>query len=209
MPLRLRGKKFLLAFPYIYAMYDAIIQHISKFISLDQVEIETIIGHLNFHQLEKKEHLLKEGQICKAQFFISKGCFRQYIINQKGAEQTIQFGIENWWMTDYLSFQNHAPSKFFIQAIERSEVISIEKTAMDELLEKVPKLERYFRLCLQKSFGASQVRIKYLFTMSATERFHHMNTMFPEFVQRVPQYMLASYLDFSPELMSKIRARKV
>ena len=190
-------------------MYDTIIQHISKFISLDQTEIETIIGHLNFHQPEKKEHLLKEGQICKAQFFISKGCFRQYIINQKGAEQTIQFGIENWWMTDYLSFQNHAPSKFFIQAIERSEVISIEKTALDELLEKVPKLERYFRLCLQKSFGASQVRIKYLFTMSATERFHHMNTMFPEFVQRVPQYMLASYLDFSPELMSKIRAGKV
>ena len=209
MPLRFCGKSFLFAFSYIYNMYDAIIQHITKFITLDQTEIETIISHLNFQKLEKKEHLLKEEQICKAQFFISKGCFRQYIINQKGAEQTIQFGIENWWMTDYLSFQNHAPSKFFIQAIERSEVISIEKTAMDELLEKVPKLERYFRLCLQKSFGASQVRIKYLFTMSAIERFHHMNTMFPEFVQRVPQYMLASYLDFSPELMSKIRAGKV
>lgn len=62
---------------------------------------------------------------------------------------------------------------------------------------------------MQKSFGASQVRIKYLFTMSAEERFHHMNNSFPEIVQRVPQYMIASYLDFSPEFLSKIRAGKV
>jgi hypothetical protein len=45
--------------------------------------------------------------------------------------------------------------------------------------------------------------------MSAEERYHHFNDHFPEFVQRVPQYMLASYLDFSAEFMSKIRAGKV
>jgi hypothetical protein len=48
-----------------------------------------------------------------------------------------------------------------------------------------------------------------LFTMSAEERYNHLNNLFPEFVQRVPQYMIATYLDFSPEFMSKIRARKV
>ncbi|HMI06201.1 MAG TPA: Crp/Fnr family transcriptional regulator [Flavobacterium sp.] len=189
-------------------MYLKLLEHIDKFIKLDDEEIDTVLTYLDLHKVVKKEHLLKEGQICNAQYFITKGCFRQYIINEKGVEQTIQFGIENWWITDFLSFQNHAPSNFFIQAIENSEVISIEKQAMEELLVKVPKLERYFRLVMQKSFGASQVRIKYLFTMSAEERFHHMNAMFPEFVQRVPQYMLASYLDFSPEFMSKIRAGK-
>ena len=189
-------------------MYLNLLEHINKFVKLDGDERNTLLTYLDSHQVKKKEHLLKEGQICNAQYFIVSGCFRQYIINEKGNEQTIQFGIENWWMTDFLSFQNHAPSNFFIQAIENSEVITIEKNSMEDLLTRIPKLERYFRLVMQKSFGASQVRIKYLFTMSAEERFQHMNAMFPEFVQRVPQYMLASYLDFSPELMSKIRAGK-
>lgn len=121
----------------------------------------------------------------------------------------MQFGIENWWITDYLSFQYQTPTRFNIQAIENIKVLSIDRKSFDELLERVPKLEKYFRLVIQKSFGASQVRIAYLFTMSAEERFRHMNKMFPEFIQRVPQYMVASYLDFSPEFMSKIRAGKV
>jgi CRP/FNR family transcriptional regulator len=104
-------------------------------------------------------------------------------------------------MTDFISFKNHAASNFYIQAIE--------KDCMEDLLTRIPKLERYFRLCMQKSFGASQVRIKYLLTMSAEERFYHMSTMFPKFVNRVPQKMLASYLDLSPELMRKMRVGKV
>lgn len=190
-------------------MYLSLLEHINKFVKLDHDESNTLLTYLDHHNVKKKAHLLEEGQTCNAQYFIVKGCFRQYIINEKGSEQTIQFGIENWWMTDFLSFQNHAPSNFYIQAIENAEVIAIEKEALEDLLVRVPKLERYFRLCMQKSFGAAQIRIKYLFTMSAEERFWHMNNLFPEFVQRVPQYMLASYLDFSPEFMSKIRAGKV
>lgn len=196
-------------FDQLNKMYLNLLAHIAKFIKLDQEEIDTLLTYLDSHQVKKKAHILKEGDICNAQYFIISGCFRQYIINEKGTEQTIQFGIENWWTTDFLSFQNHAPSKFNIQAIENSEVISIEKEAMEDLLIRVPKLERYFRLCMQKSFGASQRRIKYLFTMSAEERFHHMNMLFPEFVLRVPQHMLASYLDLSPELMRKMRVEKV
>ena len=101
------------------------------------------------------------------------------------------------------------PSHFYIQAGENSVVIALEKSILEAILIQIPKLERYFRVVSQKSFGAAQMRIKFLFTMSAEERYHHFNTNFPEFVQRVPQYMIASYLDFSAEFMSKIRAGKV
>ncbi|HEU4497387.1 MAG TPA: Crp/Fnr family transcriptional regulator [Flavobacterium sp.] len=168
-----------------------------------------VLSYFETENFKKKSLLLKEGQICDRQYFILKGCVRFYVNNAKGTEQTLQFGIENWWITDYLGFHNQTASHFFIQAIENTEVISIERTSFEALLEQIPKLERYFRLVLQKSFGAAQVRISYLFTLSAEERFHHINAMFPEFIQRVPQYMLASYLDFSPEFMSKIRAGKV
>ncbi|HLA56371.1 MAG TPA: Crp/Fnr family transcriptional regulator [Flavobacterium sp.] len=190
-------------------MYSALTTHIAKFVSLDETETEILRENLVFLSVKKKENLLEAGQTCHYQYFIVKGLCRNFIINEKGNEQTTQFGIENWWLSDYLSFHNDRPSGFYIQAVENSELIAIEKKAMETLLAKVPKLERYFRLVLQKAFGASQIRIKYLFTQSAEERYRHFSTSFPEFVQRVPQYMLASYLDFSPEFMSKIRAGKV
>lgn len=189
-------------------MFDPLLYHIAQHISLDSRETEILLEHVEYLKFKKKAHLLDAGQICNRQFFVVNGCCRSYIINEKGGEQTTQFAIEHWWITDYLSFDSGKPSIFSIQAVEETGVIAISKTNMDELLVKIPKLERYFRIIMQKAFGASQVRIKYLFTMSAEERFRHMNALFPEFVQRVPQYMLATYLDFSPEFMSKIRAGK-
>ncbi|MBP1224648.1 Crp/Fnr family transcriptional regulator [Flavobacterium sp. 1355] len=190
-------------------MYKSLFDHIEKFVTLESSEIDILESCLSTFTIKKKEHVLQEGQVCNTLYFIIKGCMRQYIINSKGTEQTLQFGIENWWITDYLSYHNHTPSHFYIQAVENSEVIAIEKSSLETILLQIPKLERYFRIVSQKSFGAAQMRIKFLFTMSAEERFHHMNNLFPEFVQRVPQYMLASYLDFSAEFMSKIRAGKV
>ncbi len=187
----------------------ALILHIEKFLPLTDDEATIIMRYFEYEKFKKKQILLEEGQIANKQYFILNGCVRFYVNNEKGVEQTMQFGIENWWITDYLSFEYQTPSHFYIQAIKEIEVLSITKSSFEALVSKIPKLERYFRLVLQKSFGASQVRIRYLFTMSAEERFRHMNAMFPEFIQRVPQYMIASYLDFSPEFMSKIRAGKV
>ena len=188
---------------------NQLIEHIRKFIDLDDSEAAIVASYFEQQNFRKKELLLQEGEICNTQYFIVKGCLRLYIINEKGNEQTLQFGIENWWITDYMSLQTQNPTHFYIQAVENSEVLLIDKNKLDELLIRLPKMERYFRLILQKSFAASQMRIKYLYTQSAEERYHHFNTLQPEFVQRVPQYMLASYLDFSAEFMSKIRAGKV
>lgn len=190
-------------------MFTALFDHIQKFVTLTPSEIDIITSCLTPVKIKKKAHILKEGQLCNTMYFVTKGCVRQYIINPKGTEQTLQFAIENWWITDYLSYHNNTTSHFYIQAVENCDVIAIEKSVCESLLIQIPKLERYFRIVSQKSFGAAQMRIKFLFTMSAEERYHHFNDLNPEFVQRVPQYMLASYLDFSAEFMSKIRAGKI
>src|SRR4051812_34153089 len=150
-------------------MYEALFQHLEKFINLEPSEIEILESCLQLSIIKKKDHVLKEGQVCTTMYFIIKGCLRQYIINSRGAEQTLQFGIENWWITDYLSYHNHIPSHFYIQAVENSTVIALDKPTLEALLIQIPKLERYFRIVSQKSFGAAQMRIKYLFTMSAEE----------------------------------------
>ena len=190
-------------------MSESLLKHIQRKTELTPLEQEKLLSKIEYRNINKKEHLLKEGSVCNFFCFIEKGCCRMYLINEKGNEQTLQFGIEDWWIMDYMSYNSEKPSNFYIQAVENSEVLLISKKDLEQLLIEIPKLERYFRIVLQKAFAATQMRIKFLFTMSAEERYLHFKKAQPEFVQRVPQYILASYLDFSAELMSKIRSGKI
>jgi CRP-like cAMP-binding protein len=188
-------------------MYENLIRHIQRFVSLNEEEQIILTSYLKFETVKKKQFLLEEGQVCHANWFIVKGCLRSYTLKENGNKQMVQFAIENWWLTDYFSFEQKKASNLFIQAVEDCELISIDDRIQDELFLKIPQLERYFRLNLQKSYAASLMRLQYMFNLSPEERFHHFNNNFPSFIQRVPQYMLASYLGFTPEFLSKIRAK--
>lgn len=188
-------------------VHQSLIAHIRKFVDLSDDEIQVLLSCLKTQSLKKKTHLLKEGEVCGSQYFIIKGCLRLYFLNEKGVEHITQFGIENWWIADYMSLDQQKPARFNIQAIEDSEVIILTKRMQEELLVKLPRLEKYFRVIFQKSYAALQMRILFLFSQSGEERYHHFNNAFPGFVQRVPQYMLASFLGFTPEFLSKIRAK--
>lgn len=189
-------------------MHTAILNHINSYVNLDKQEEELLILTLQQLHLKKKEFVLREGKVCTGNYFISKGCLRMFFYNDKGMEQTIQFAIENWWISDYNSMERIKPSEFNIQAVEASEVIVFEKKDEETLFTRIPKLERYFRLVLTRAYGATQMRTKYNQSLSREEQYHHFCTLFPDFIQRIPQYMLASFLGFSPEFLSKIRARK-
>jgi CRP/FNR family transcriptional regulator len=189
-------------------MYTALYNHINKFIDLSPDEQEILASLLKDLSFKKKAYLLEAGETCRANYFVVKGCLRLYFIDIKGVEQTTQFAIENWWISDLTSFLFQKTSDFYIQAAEATEVIAIEHRHYNELFAKLPKLEKYFRLIYQKLHQASQIRIKYLYSQTAEERYFHFKKLFPEFVQRIPQYMLASYLGFTPEFLSKIRAKK-
>ncbi|MDJ1484545.1 MULTISPECIES: Crp/Fnr family transcriptional regulator [Xanthocytophaga] len=189
--------------------HEALLRHIRRYVELNEEEQDLIGVYSSIQEFRKKDFLLHLDQICSAHFFVAKGCLRAFLINEKGQEQITQFAIENWWITNYDSLDNQIPSSLAIQAVENTEVIRIHKNDYEMLLHKIPKLERYFRLVLQKAYGASQRRIQYIYTLSGEERYHHFNESFPEFVQRIPQYMLASYLGFTPEFLSKIRAKKI
>jgi CRP-like cAMP-binding protein len=148
-----------------------------------------------------------EGQVCKYHYFVLKGCLRKFFVNEKGIEQTTEFAIENWWLTDNKAFEQRLPTEFFIQAVEHSEVLRIDNLSQEQLLQAFPKMERYFRFIYQRAFAASQMRIKYLYGLSKEAFYHHLNEQHPEFVQRMPQYLIASYLGFTPEYLSEIRKK--
>lgn len=188
---------------------ENLIDHISRFVEINKDDHAEILSYFTVIESAKKKNLLEEGQICRSTFFVVSGCLRLFYINEKGTEQTIQFALENWWLSDYTSFAGQKPAEFYIQTVEKSVVIVLDFTSQEQLLQRFPIMERYFRLVHQRAHAAYQFRIRNLYSVSREELYHAFNRMYPEFVQRVPQYLLASYLGFTPEYLSEIRARRI
>lgn len=182
-------------------------KHLDKFIKISDDEFADITGYFEQQTLKKKENVLTEGQICKASYFVLDGILRKFFINEKGVQQTTEFAIENWWMTETFSYINQTATEFYIQAVLPTEVLVIRQHALDDLLEKHPVMEKYFRMVYQKAYAAAQMRVKLLYEHSREELYRQFLKNQPAFLQRVPQYLVASYLGFTPEYLSEIRKK--
>lgn len=183
--------------------------HIEKLLGKPQPDYEGIERFFDTVELRKKQNLLTEGKVCQANYFVVQGCLRMFFVNEKGVEQTTQFALEHWWIADYASFSAQMPSDFYIQAVERSEVLSLSYGAQEELLKAYPQMERYFRLVHQRAHAAAQFRIKRLYGYSREVLYREFIASYPEFVQRIPQYLLASFLGFTPEYLSELRRKSI
>jgi len=137
------------------------------------------------------------------------GKARTFYLDEEGNEHIVAFGIENWWVGDICSFSEQTPANFHVQCLEKTKVVQIPYQAMEELYETVPKLERFFRLILQKAYGNMSKRIIRNHALSARERYLLFLEEHPDIAQRVPQYMIASYLGITKEFLSTIRKQIV
>lgn len=181
--------------------------HLDKFIQITDEEFSGVLSFFKEQDVKKKENLLVEGKVCRYHYFVLSGCLRKFFVNEKGVEQTTEFAIENWWITDNKAYEHSLPSEFYIQAIEKSKVVYIDYASQEKLVADYPKMERYFRFVYQRAYAASQMRIKYLYELSKEEMFNDLNKRYPEFVQRIPQHLVASFLGFTPEYLSEIRKK--
>ena len=190
-------------------MYQILKEHLNKFITLNDNDFDEVLKFFNIKIFDKKENLLEEGQICRYHYFVLNGLLRKFFINEKGMEQTTEFAVETWWITDNIAYEQKLPTSFYIQAVEKSEVLYISQENQEKLVEQFPIMERYFRFIYQRAYSASQMRIKYLYSLSKEEFYHQLVSKQPEFVQRVPQYLIASFLGFTPEYLSEIRKKNI
>ncbi|MDP2687004.1 MAG: Crp/Fnr family transcriptional regulator [Aequorivita sp.] len=190
-------------------MLNQFFNHINKFTEISEEEFTEIGTYFEVRKYGKKVVLMEAGSLCNTHYFVLKGCLQMYFTNEKGAEQTLQFALENWWLTDNLAFRQQRKSDFCIQAVENSKVLSIDFKNQELLLEKFPKLEKYFRNVFEKAYGAAQMRVKYIFDYSKEEMYFTFRDQYPEFIQRVPQYLIASFLGLTPEYLSEIKSKRL
>ena len=189
--------------------HDQLLKHISKFSTLTYEHELLLTSKLRYKLVEKKDFLLQEGQVCTHYYFVLSGCLRFYKIINTGFEQILQFGIPNWWLSDYRSINDQRLSDYYIQAVEKTEVLVLTKHDADALFNDIPAFNSYFRLMMQKAYTASLKKIELMLCESAEDRYVEFTTNFPDFVQQIPQYMLASFLGFTPQFLSGLRAKKL
>ncbi len=186
-------------------MFESFLTYIRNYVQLTPEEESILTSFLLYKKFKKRQYFLQEGDVCRYQAFVLKGCFRTYHNDKEGKEINIMFSIENWWIGDLASYIVKDPSKINIEALEESEIFAIEKQHMDLLFQKIPKIERFFRILFQNALISSQNRIINNLTLSAKDNYQSFIKKYPEFEQRIPQYHIASYLGITPEFLSQIR----
>lgn len=187
--------------------YAALLEYVSRYIQLTREEEDYFLSLLRYTKIRKRQFLVQPGYISKFKNYIVKGCFRVYIIDDNGVDHTVQISIEDWWINDFGSFINQEPATMFVEALEDSELIQIDFDALEALFVKVPKFDRLFRVITERAFIYSQQRIISNISQTAEERYLAYIDLYPEIANRVPQYMIASYLGMTTEFLSKIRKR--
>lgn len=190
-------------------MSRALFQHLNQFVPIEPSMLEDILTFFLSEKFEKKQVLIHSGFKCDKLFFVEEGCLHSFFVDKGGLEKTVKFAIEGWWITDFLAFHHQRNTDFQTQAVEQSSVLSISYDKYQEMLKHFPVLEKYFRNVWEIAYGASMLRMKYVFEYSKEEMFNRFREQFPAFVDRVPQYMLATYLGLTPEYLSKIRGKKL
>lgn len=188
-------------------MFEAIDNNVNRSVTFNNDELETFHNLIEVKTFPKKSILLREGEICNFEAYVNKGCTRTYYIDENGSEVTLQFGIEDWWLGDVTSFHEQKPSRMFIETIEETELFMFTPETKEELLFKVPKFERVFRLLIQRNLSATQNRLFNSISKPAPERYLEFIEKYPTIPKRVPQIYIASYLGISPEFLSKIRGK--
>ncbi|WP_158799002.1 Crp/Fnr family transcriptional regulator [Pedobacter sp. L105] len=190
-------------------MFEKFEQYLIEKAGLNEQEIAAVRAVSVEKKIRKKHYLLQEGNVCVNNCFVVKGCLRLYFVGEDGTEHILRFAVENWWMSDQESLNNGIPSKNNIDALEDSEVILISQADYVNLQMTIPKVCEMVERIKARSLEASQRRILSNISFSAEEKYKNFIKTYPDIFYRIPLRMIASYLGFSRETLSRIRSQFV
>jgi CRP-like cAMP-binding protein len=186
-------------------MFEVFEKYLRQKVDISDEDLEIIRAASVERKLRKWQSILHEGEVWRSNCFIASGCCRLYRFDKEGTDHTLRFGVENWWITDQESFNQEKPSEYNIEALAATTVIIWTKDKWEELLRTIPALKSFNEKLTANAYEASQRRIFYLISYSATEKYFEFQKTYPSVFNRVPLHMVASYLGISRETLSRIR----
>ena len=190
-------------------MHEPLLKYIQKYSTtpLTDDDVRMIKEVCIPKRFRKHQYLLQEGEVCKYLAFILKGAMRQYSVDEKGMEHIVYLTIENWWAGDRESHIMLTPSRYFVDAWEDTETLLITRADSIRLLDSIPALKEASKKMDEKHSFALLNRVNNNISLPAEQRYAELEKKYPEFLQRFPQHIIASYLGITKETLSRIRSR--
>ncbi|MFC7345124.1 Crp/Fnr family transcriptional regulator [Chryseobacterium zhengzhouense] len=188
-------------------MFDTLLSHIQNKVDISEEQKTELQSFFMLKKLRKKQYLLQEGDVCKYLSFVSKGLLKSYFLDEKGSEHINMFAFEGWWISDFNSFINQEKAVLNIDAIEETELLMITREDYENLMLKIPVMDRYFRILYQNSLVTKDYRLIVSNSFTAKEKYTQFAQKNPDIIQRIPHNLIASYLGLAPETVSRIRKK--
>ncbi|MDR0836486.1 MAG: Crp/Fnr family transcriptional regulator [Tannerella sp.] len=176
-----------------------------KALEIPHEDLDMYLNRVTHRSIAKDDFILMSGTVSEYIYYIEKGVLRMYSINKNGKEHIIQFAPEGWLVFDRESTYMNTPSKYFIQAVEDSEVVYIKKGFLEDIIKTYPQSAEKNTFILNRYIMLMQHRINLLLSATAEERYLEFLENYDGFINRVPLYMIASYLGITPESLSRVR----
>ena len=189
--------------------FKPLLDYINRTIELNQEEEQRLCESLTFRKLLKGQYFLQQGDVCKYSGFVVSGCTKTFYVDDEGQEHVVMFSVEDWWTSDMGSYIAQKPADFNVQCLENTVLIQFSYENQETMMREIPKLERFFRIIIQKALVASQKRIVRNLSMSAKDRYLFFRKEYPKIEQRIPQYLIASYLGITKEFLSKVKSQLI
>jgi CRP-like cAMP-binding protein len=188
-------------------MHAALLQEFRKHINLTGEEEELITASFRYKKVRRNQILVQPPDLAIYEHYVISGCLMEYYLDDNGTQHTLIFAPEGWWTTDLPSFLTGKDSRYHIEALEDSELLIVSKESLDKLLNKVPLLNNYFRILYQNAIIGLEERIQCMLSNQVEERYQRFVKKYPQLHNRLPQYIIASYLGVTPEFFSRMKSR--
>src|ERR1700748_2467830 len=189
--------------------YSTLLKHIEPHIDLNDEDRNLLISMLKLKKIKRKQFVEQPGFVSKYRTYVVEGALRAYFIGADEQEHTISLAVDDWWIGDPGSFLFQEPATLYIEAIEDTTIIQWSYESEKLLLEKIPQFAMVMMMRWQRTAVMIQRRVISNLSLSAEERYEEFAKKYPVFVQRIPLYIIASYLGMTREFLSKIRNQKI
>lgn len=187
---------------------EELIKKIKSSIQLSPEAEEYLISISNKKTIARGSILIREGQPVNNIYFITDGCLRSYCIDKKGKEHTLQFGIKNWWISDYIAIHNNEFATLTVECLRESNVIEFNAKKLNGIFTLFPEYEPFQRNLLERHIVSLHKRILNQLQLTASERYDLFLEQYPNIEQYTRNYHIASYLGITQESLSRVRVEK-
>jgi CRP-like cAMP-binding protein len=180
---------------------------IRKSINIEDDDLKIVLSYFKTIKKRKNEILLSKGKNSQVSYFVKKGCLRLFYIDEKGKDVTRYIAFENQFATELVSFITNQPAQETIQAVESSELLYITHDDFRHLMKIIPKWKDFYSIYLEKAYVNNSKRLMSFTTLNASERYNQLFKINPNIVKRIPNKIVASYINISQETLSRIKPK--